>query len=87
MAINTGLANITTVAELSNVTACSVISTALCLGYAKRKSADISSDFDLSRPGSLEKVLATAVTSTALERALKRTAALSATATASTTPS
>mmetsp|Transcript_13816 Transcript_13816/g.22870 ORF Transcript_13816/g.22870 Transcript_13816/m.22870 type:complete len:218 (-) Transcript_13816:287-940(-) len=76
MAIDTGLATRKTVIDISELTSNSVIRTALSLGLAKRKSEDISNDYDLERPGCMEAVLASAVTTVALETALKKTSGL-----------
>lgn len=78
MAIDTGLATRRAVIDISELTSTSAIRTALSLGLAKRKSEDISNDYDIEEPGCMEAVLASAVTKVALESALKKTSGLHA---------
>jgi hypothetical protein len=73
------------VASVSEMTACMAINvglstrkTALRIGLAKRKSEDISNNYNIESPGCMEAVLAGAVTNVALESALKKTSNLSA---------
>jgi hypothetical protein len=78
MAINAGLSTRKTVTGLSELAANSAIQTALRIGLAKRKSEDISNNYNIESPGCMEAVLAGAVTNVALESALKKTSNLSA---------
>lgn len=76
MAIDTGLATRKTLIDISELTSNSVIRTALSIGVAKSMSEDISNDYDIKSPGCMESVLASAVTTVALESALKKTSSL-----------
>lgn len=73
LVIDAGLAKIKILSDISYLTANSVIQTGLSAGLAKRKSADMSNDCNIDVPRSMAVILATSVTSLALESALRNT--------------